>query len=130
MHAQGDRELASAQRLFEKWRRSRTRGERIPERLWSRAVRLAEQRGVSPTAIALGLDYYSLQGRLPGTSTSNGFLELSGAQLGVSRESSLSAPGVVIEIRRQDGVELSLKLPGSTEVDLRPLVERVLGARR
>jgi hypothetical protein len=38
-------------------------GERIPRPLWDLAVRLAKVRGVSPTATALGLDYYGLQRR-------------------------------------------------------------------
>jgi hypothetical protein len=37
---------------------------RIPERLWALAVRLAKTHGVSRTATALGLDYYSLKKRV------------------------------------------------------------------
>jgi hypothetical protein len=36
-------------------------GLRIPQPLWDLAVRLVSQYGISRTATALGLDYYSLK---------------------------------------------------------------------
>jgi hypothetical protein len=49
---------------LERWRRWRPPGERIPSRLWSTAVELAREHGVSRTSSALRLDYYALKGRL------------------------------------------------------------------
>ncbi len=49
---------------FERWRRSRKRGTRIPEALWQAAAEAAEECGVSKTAQALGLDYYKLKSRV------------------------------------------------------------------
>jgi hypothetical protein len=48
---------------FEAWRGRRQAGARIPQRLWALAVRLVTRHGVSRTAAALGLDYYSLKDR-------------------------------------------------------------------
>ena len=59
--------LAQVRREFERWRRSRPRGARIPEELWVAAADLARSHGVSQTSQALRLDYYGLQRRLPGT---------------------------------------------------------------
>jgi hypothetical protein len=56
--------LARAQVRFRDWRRNRLIGARIPESLWTLAVKLASAQGVCRTASALGLDYYSLQKRL------------------------------------------------------------------
>ena len=98
MEAELDRDVVAAQRAFERWRGSSTRGERIPKELWSRAVVLAKRVGVSRTAIALRLDYYSLQGRV-GSVKGSGFLELSGAQLGVT-EVRGEQHRVVVELRR------------------------------
>mgnify|MGYP001435105451 CR=1 FL=1 len=56
--------LARAQGQFRDWRRKRTLGTRIPEPLWKLAVKLAIAHGVCRTALALGLDYYSLKQRL------------------------------------------------------------------
>jgi hypothetical protein len=56
-------DLARVRRRFEAWRSHRQRGERIPERLWTLAVRLVSRHGVSQTAMALHLDYYGLKER-------------------------------------------------------------------
>ena len=49
---------------FEGWRRGRKVGARIPNELWSLAVKLADGHGLSRTASVLGLDYYSLKERV------------------------------------------------------------------
>lgn len=54
-------EIEATKMKFEKWRRSRTGQERIPETLWSEAVELARQYGTWPAARALRLDYNKLK---------------------------------------------------------------------
>ena len=55
-------DLLRAQNRFQAWRRGRRKaGSRIPLSLWKLAVRLARRHGISRTASALGLDYYSLK---------------------------------------------------------------------
>ena len=56
--------LARAQVRFRDWRGKRTIGARIPEPLWTLAVKLAIAHGACRTASALDLDYYSLKKRL------------------------------------------------------------------
>ena len=56
--------LARAQARFRDWRGKRTIGARIPEPLWTLAVKLANAHGACRTASALDLDYYSLKKRL------------------------------------------------------------------
>ena len=56
-------DLVRARSRFQAWRGRRKLGERIPRALWALAVQLAKVHGVSRTATALGLDYYSLQKR-------------------------------------------------------------------
>ncbi len=51
---------------FERWRRTRKAGARIPEPLWSSAVKAAGAFGVHRTARALGVDYYALKKRVEG----------------------------------------------------------------
>src|SRR5262249_19532356 len=65
---------------FQAWRGRRTGG-RIPQTLWALAVRLGKRHGVSRTAAALGLDYYSLKKRAQETAggapaTGPAFIEL------------------------------------------------------
>jgi hypothetical protein len=58
------KDLAQGRRRFEAWRERRQGGRRIPQPLWDLAVRLVSQHGISRTATALGLDYYSLKKRV------------------------------------------------------------------
>ena len=57
-------DLSRVAERFERWRRRRGRGERIPARLWSLAADVAVRHGVSRTAGVLKLDYYALKERL------------------------------------------------------------------
>jgi hypothetical protein len=56
--------LAEGKRRFERWRQSSRRGRHIPEELWSLAVGLASEHGVSKTASTLRLEYYALKRQL------------------------------------------------------------------
>jgi len=56
-------DLARARSRFESWRARRLVGSRIPPSLWRLAVRLVSSHGISRTAGALGVDYYSLKKR-------------------------------------------------------------------
>lgn len=57
-------ELSRAAERFERWRRTRGRGQRIPARLWRLATDVAGRHGVSRTSGVLRLDYYALKERL------------------------------------------------------------------
>jgi len=54
-------DLVRGRSRFQAWRGRRKLGGRIPQALWAMAARLAKAHGVSRTAAALGLDYYSLK---------------------------------------------------------------------
>jgi hypothetical protein len=74
-------DLMRGRSRFQAWRERRKMGERIPQRLWLLAVRLARSHGVSRTASILGLDYYQLKKRVErsfGEAPANGpaFVEL------------------------------------------------------
>ena len=56
-------DLAQARSRFQAWRARRQAGGRIPQPLWALAVQLVAKHGVSRTAAALSLDYYSLKRR-------------------------------------------------------------------
>jgi hypothetical protein len=62
-------DLERGRSRFQAWRGRRKVGERIPQPLWTLAVRLAKTHGVSRTAAALGLDYYSVQKRAEAATT-------------------------------------------------------------
>lgn len=72
--------LTQAQQRFEQWRSEQPKRGRLPGELWSLAVDLARQFGVSRTAKALRLDHTKLKAKCQNTQTlsseSMAFLEL------------------------------------------------------
>src|SRR6056297_713704 len=118
--------LARGRDRFESWRRSRQVGARIPEKLWSLAVRLADTDGLSRTASVLKLDYNALKKRVadgnPGfgsdraDSVAPRFIELS--------PSSLAAPSLahstecVVEFEDGSGARIRVCLRGCDAPDL------------
>jgi hypothetical protein len=56
--------VEGVRRRLERWRGTRRAGARIPEPLWSAAVKVAERYGIHRTTKALRLDYYSLKRRV------------------------------------------------------------------
>lgn len=74
-------DLERGRSRFQTWRTQRKPGSRIPQPLWTMAVRLAKTHGVSRASAALGLDYYSLKRQAetataPPPSSGPSFLEL------------------------------------------------------
>ena len=118
-----------AQRL-KAWRRTRTRGQRIPEELWKAAADLAREHGLNPTATALRLDYYGLKRRFSGGRVQRkrrvppSFVELAPVAL---------PPGVgegdTLELVQVSGARLTLRLPHASPKDLLPVVQLFLHHR-
>jgi len=57
-------DLESTRRRLEQWRQRHQAPTPLPESLWAEAVKLAGRYGVSRTARALGVGYYSLRDRV------------------------------------------------------------------
>src|SRR5947209_5046315 len=60
-HGQLPPDLVRGRSRFQAWRAQRKPGGRIPQPLWTMAIRLAKVHGVSRTAAVLRLDYYRLK---------------------------------------------------------------------
>ena len=107
--------LSRLQQRFACWRESRKPGERIPKQLWNSAAKLASMYGVSQTATALKLDYYSLKrhlGRLPDDSESKStFVELPPPPLPLVTE-------CIIELEDGAGASMRLHLKGAEVPDV------------
>ena len=76
--------LSRLAQRFVAWRRTRAKGERIPQSLWNSAVKMAAKYGLNPTAGVLKLDYYSLKKRLESAdeaTPSSTFVELPSSPL-------------------------------------------------
>jgi hypothetical protein len=125
--------LARGRDRFEVWRRTRQVGTRIPDELWSLAVKLVDGHGLSRTASVLGLDYYSLKKRVAAgnsgvTSVTSAFVagsvssDSASARPAFIELSSLPSPGAsgecVVEFADGSGASLRIHLSGCQTPDL------------
>jgi hypothetical protein len=121
-------DLAQVCRRFEESRRCRKARSRIPEPLWTAAVKMAGRHGINRTAKALRVDYYSLKKRIErkkavGISPSAQdaaatFIELPPL---ISTDSVACAPvsyECTLEWKDAGGVKLRLCFPGIAATDL------------
>ncbi len=111
-------DLVRAQQQFQAWRDQRTPGMRIPQPLWEIAVRLARTHGVSRTAAALRLDYYSLKQRAEDVATPSSpahpsFVEVTPPLL-LARQCRL-------EFENRSGVVIRVQLVGYDAADIEAL---------
>ena len=112
-------DLVRGRSRFQAWRGQRKVGERIPQPLWTLAVRLAKVHGVSRTAAALDLDYYSLQKRAesaatPLPSSAPAFVELTSPVMGLAKQCRL-------ELDNGSGATMRVELVGYDVADVEAL---------
>ncbi|RKY06375.1 MAG: hypothetical protein DRP56_07520 [Planctomycetota bacterium] len=112
--------LARGRERFEKWRSKQKTRTRLPETLWSAAVKLAQEYGINRTARALRLDYSGLKRRAEVTvsdvSPQAGaeFIQLLSSELTTVAECA-------IECRHTDGSTIRIHLKGPELPDLAAL---------
>jgi hypothetical protein len=111
--------LRQSQRKFEQWRQRRRPRAQIPQELWRQAAELACRYGISRTARALRLDYYSLKKRVA-TAAGTGerapeFVEILPGGLSAGR------PECLIEVEDPGGVKLRIHLQGGAFPDVAAL---------
>lgn len=108
--------LARGRDRFDDWRRVRTPRARIPDRLWTLAVKLAQEHGVSRTAAALKVDYYALKKRLESNVSDS--VSNPGTFVEVSPPSPAGFGECVIEFEDGSGASLRVHLRGCEAPDL------------
>ena len=111
--------LRDVRSQFERWRRSRPRGTRIPAALWQAAVEAAGEHGVSKTAQELSLDYYGLKKRLESAPTAPSAASNGGGFLEIPLPST--APECVLELEDGQGSRLRVELKGAAPAELETL---------
>jgi hypothetical protein len=117
--------IEEARRRLEVWRKSRSRGKRIPNRLWALAAALARTHGVSAVSQRLGLDYNGLKRRAEATRTPRrsrlkpppGFVEL--PLIG----QPCNGPNCTVELARGEGARMTVRWEGKEGLDLVGLAE-------
>jgi hypothetical protein len=118
-------DIEEARRRLEVWRKSRSRGKRIPDRLWALAAALARTHGVSPVSQRLGLDYNGLKRRAEATTPPrrsnlrppSGFVEL--PLVG----QPVLGPNCTVELARGEGSRMTIRWDGKEGLDLVGLAE-------
>ena len=130
--------LEALRRRFERWRQTREGRSRIPEVLWTSAVKAAGRYGLNPTARALGLDYKSLQRHVavaagrsdgpirsakPGRETPATFVELA------SPVGSAGLAECVLELENAGGAKMRIHLKGVGVPDLAALSQSLWGGQ-
>jgi len=116
--------LEEVRQRLERWRRTHQARTRIPEPLWTAAVKMAHRYGIHRTAKALRLDYYSVKkrigqkagsvGKVPKEGATTTFLELPPSLRDDSCECTL-------ELEDSGGAKMRVHLKGSTVPDLAAL---------
>ncbi len=108
---------------FEKWRNKQKTRTRLPEPLWSAAVKLAHEYGVNRTARALRLDYNGLKKRMESSGSGDTapasvgphFLQLLPSELTAATECA-------IECQDAQGTKIHIHLKGPQLPDLAALI--------
>lgn len=107
--------LRRAADRFSRWRDQHELGTRIPTQLWELAAELAANYGVSRTATALKLDYYSLKRRVSdlGTPPVLPTVATDGSAFVELPASTLSAPAeYLIELENSQGDKMRILCKG------------------
>jgi hypothetical protein len=126
--SQGDqlpKDLLQGRSRFQAWRQRRKGRGRIPDALWALAVGLAKVHGVSRTATALGMDYYSLKNRAEAAvaeppAAGSLFVELPAPPV-VSKQ-------CLFELNNAAGATLRVQLLGYDTADVEALARAVWSA--
>ena len=118
-------DIEAARRRLDVWRKSRSRGKRIPAPFWALAAALARTHGVSCVSQRLGLDYHGVKRRAEATLTPGrsrlkpppGFVEV--PLLGPP----FQGPQCMVELARAEGARMTIRWAGKEGLDLVGLAE-------
>jgi hypothetical protein len=114
--------LEGLRRRFERWRRTREGRSRIPEPLWTSAVRVAGRYGTGRTAKLLRVDYYSLKKRVEGASAAIASKVPAGAAfLELAPPVQVGPCEWTLEFEAADGAKMRLHFKGVEPPDLAAL---------
>ena len=115
--------LERTRQRFERWRETRKVRSRIPESLWTSAVKMARAYGINRTARVLRVDYYSLKERVESETSSSGVPKKNTSSTFVE----LAAPAItstcecLLELEDVAGAKMRIHLKGVEVPDLAAL---------
>ena len=121
-------DLAKARTVFDGWRKGRETRSRVPDALWDTAVPLARKHGLNRVSRALGVNYDSLKRRMARTVDSTREAPSAATFVEVSR--SKVAQEYVIELEERRGAKMTIRLSGSSAIDIVGLASAFFRRRR
>lgn len=115
--------LSRARQCFEQWRSQHRPRTKLPAELWSSAVLLAREHGLSKTAHALRLDYYSLKKRFDAADEPEEKVSAATADFIELLPAELSSPRVecTVEVEDGSGAKMRIHVTGPEVPDLSSL---------
>ena len=114
--------LQKVRQRFVRWRRSRKPGARIPEPMWTSAVKMATTYGLHPTAKALGLDYNSLKRHIQqATAVATDTPEAETTFVDLTASPLVSHGECIVELEDTQGASMRIHLKGVNAPDLTAL---------
>ncbi len=128
--------LESVRLRFEQWRRTRDGYSRIPEPLWTSAVKLAGAYGLCRTARTLGLDYNTLKRRVASANPHGSPGQKPDRQKMVGQEPATAfvelalpapacSPECILDLENPHGTKMRIRLNGRQNLEVVAAVSRV-----
>lgn len=119
-------DLQTARELFEQWRSTRKKRERIPESLWASAMALSKTYPAFRIAKTLKLNYKELRNRIQARQsqvTAPEFVE-------INIERMFSVSQCEVEVRSPGGFEIRIRIGGALPAQLPELIGCFLSGTR
>jgi len=115
--------LERTRQRFDRWRKTRKVRSRIPESLWSSAVKMARTYGINRTAKALRVDYYSLKERVDNQASSSRVSkkDMSATFIELAAPAVASTCECLLELEDVAGAKMRIHLKGVEAPDLAAL---------
>lgn len=118
--------LQAVSDAFAEWRRSRQKGNPIPEELWHAAAALCPLYSTLKISRALRLDYAKLKRRIDESRSreeSSGFIEL-------KAESLFPTARCSIQLQSPEGFQMEIRAEAASPSEFAPLITAFLGKSR
>jgi len=122
--------LKKARERFEQWRKARSRGDRIPDRLWNVAVKAARKHGPYKSARTLRLDYMALKRRMPESGVKAARKVKAPSFVELTRTAAVSTGECVAWVEDTSGAKMRIDLGGLDAVQIGALARSFAGGSR
>jgi hypothetical protein len=114
----------------EAWRRSRKKGERIPEQLWQAMGELARAFGVGRVSRVLGVGYHALKERARGPAHAAESRNNSAVFVELPMPGAVPRSDCVVELEDGRGAKMTLRLGSDSGTQMLSIVQAFWGRER